>query len=300
LARVRLASLQKAITAALLLLAMVFVASGMWWALALIPLAYASILALEFMLMSCINSRHQAPWPGLAALIQAWWGEVCAAPRVFCWWQPFRSERWADQIPEGSSGTRGVLLVHGFFCNRGLWSQWLARLRDAGVPVIAVNLEPVFGSIDDYARTIDSAVSSLTACTGLPPMVVAHSMGGLAVRAWLAQTDPARAHHVITLGTPHRGTFMAHGAFSENCAQMRIGSGWLASLAALEARQDPLKRPDFTCFYSHCDNIVFPADTGTLPGADNRALAATAHVHMCAHPAPFEELQRRLAGLSSC
>ena len=34
----------------------------------------------------------------------------------------------------------------------------MRRLRRRGVPFVAVNLEPVFGSIDSYAATIEAAV----------------------------------------------------------------------------------------------------------------------------------------------
>ena len=49
-----------------------------------------------------------------------------------------------------------------------------------------------------------------------------------------------------------------------------------------------------TCFYSHCDNIVFPPVTATLQGADNRHLPGVAHVQMADHPEPWHELQRCL------
>ena len=75
---------------------------------------------------------------------------------------------------------------------------------------MAVNLEPVFGSIDGYAPQIDAAVQQLTETTGLPPLLVCHSMGGLAARAWLKRMNAeSRVHHVVTIGTPHRGTSFA-------------------------------------------------------------------------------------------
>jgi len=49
-----------------------------------------------------------------------------------------------------------------------------------------------------------------------------------------------------------------------------------------------------TCYYSHCDNIVFPASRATLEGADNRHLPGVAHVQMADHPEPRAELLRRL------
>lgn len=48
---------------------------------------------------------------------------------------------------------RGVVLVHGFMCNRGLWLPWFIPLQARGHAYVAVNLEPVMGSIDEGMRT---------------------------------------------------------------------------------------------------------------------------------------------------
>ena len=65
--------------------------------------------------------------------------EVLIAPRVFLWRQPFRSAAIADSVPADARGRRGVVLVHGFFCNRGLWNPWMQRLREKGVPFVAAD-----------------------------------------------------------------------------------------------------------------------------------------------------------------
>jgi triacylglycerol lipase len=113
-------------------------------------------------------------------------------------------------------------------------------LRRQGTPFVAVNLEPVFGSIDDYVPVIEAAVARLEQATGLPPVAVAHSMGGLALRAWWAQPgNAARVHHAITLGTPHHGTWLARWALTRNARQMRQLSGWLQRLEAARAARTP-------------------------------------------------------------
>jgi triacylglycerol lipase len=296
-----LAHLQKFTTLGLLAIAILW-AIGCWragypgWALAgagFIVLGYSLVLAIEFMLLAKVNRSDPAPAASASQLLRAWWGEVLAAPSVFCWRQPFRSRRWPDQLPAHSQGQRGVVLIHGFFCNRGIWNPWLARLHAAGVPCMAINLEPIFGSIDHYADIIERAVLRIEQATGLPPVLVGHSMGGLALRRWWAEAaNASRAHHAITIGTPHRGTWLARFAFSANGRQMRLSSEWHRTLGLREAVGHATK---FTCFYSHCDNIVFPASNATLPGADNRHLEAVAHVHMTDRPEPYEELLRWLA-----
>ncbi|MGC4078497.1 MAG: alpha/beta fold hydrolase [Rubrivivax sp.] len=257
-----------------------------------IALGYAAVLGLEFVLLRAAHGGDPAPRASAAQLVGAWWGEVRAAPRVFCWQQPFRSRRFADHLSPDSQGRRGVVLIHGFVCNRGIWNPWLERLATAGTPFVAVDLEPVFGSIDQYVETIERAVRCVEQATGRAPAVVAHSMGGLALRRWWAERgDASRLHHAITIGTPHRGTWLARFAFSLNGRQMRQDSGWLRSVAE---RESPELARSLTCFYSHCDNIVFPPSTATWPGADNRHLSGVAHVDMITRPEPWDELQRWL------
>lgn len=272
-----------------------WVAAGLLVAL----LPTAPVLALEFILLAAAGRDPAAPRASATDLLRAWAGEVAAAWRVFSRDQPL----FADVEPDvpATPGRTGLLLVHGYFCNRGVWRPWLQRLRALGVPCTALTLEPAFGRIDDWVPAIEQAVAKLQQRTGRPPLVVAHSMGGLATRAWLAaQPDAAAADarllHVVTIATPHQGTWMARFGHTPNARQMRIGGRWLAALAAAET---PQRRARFTCFYGHADNIVFPATTATLHGAENLHLHAVAHVAMVQHPAVWEAVQRRLADADS-
>lgn len=255
----------------------------------LIVFAYAGILGLEFVIVWFVNRADDTPHARVGQLVRAWWGEVLTGPRVFCWQQPFRANAVADHLPAGTR-RRGVVLVHGFVCNRGFWNPLMLQLRARDVPFVAVNLEPVFGSIDHYADVVEDAVRRIEAATGQAPVILAHSMGGLATRAWMDKHHgDGRAHRVITIGTPHRGTFLGRFGFAPNTRQMRLSSDWQRGLASRE----PAERfHRFTCFYGNCDNIVFPASTATLPGADNRHIEGIAHVHMAHHDEVFNEVLR--------
>ena len=52
---------------------------------------YALFLGLEFVMLALTRGDDPAPRATPAQLLQAWWGEVLSAPRVFCWRQPFRA-----------------------------------------------------------------------------------------------------------------------------------------------------------------------------------------------------------------
>lgn len=250
---------------------------------------YAGALAVEFGLARAINARSACPIATWSQLWSAWWHEVVTGPILFCWRQPFRTHAVPDNLTPAPDrfGQQGVVFVHGFFCNRAFWTPWMARLQDAGRVYEAISLEPVFGSIDDYRLPIDNAVRRVMAATGVVPLLVCHSMGGLAARAWLeGQPAGGPAHHVVTIGTPHRGTWLARWGHSTNTRQMQLGSDWLARL---NDAQTASSVHQFTCWYSTADNIVFPSSTATLFGADNRELHGVAHVQMAFLPQVVSE-----------
>lgn len=265
------------------------------WAVlvALLPLwGLAAVLAVELVLMQRLNRRDAVPLATAAQLLRAWWHEVGAALLIFGWRQPLWWRSPPDWLPAQPTGRRGVVLVHGLMCNRGVWLHWLGHLRAAGHAHVAVNLEPVLGSIDGYAKAIDEAVRRVTEAAGLPPVLVCHSMGGLAARAWLrAYAADARVHRVLTLGTPHAGTWLARFSHTENGRQMRMNSAWLQ---ALKAQEPPSRAKLFVCWYSNCDNIVFPATVAALPGAQHRLVTGVAHVQMVLSPQVVQACLREL------
>jgi hypothetical protein len=255
-----------------------------WWArspaiavagLLVLAGGHAAFLALEFALAWGVDAKDPLPRAGAGQFLCAWLAESLAAPRVFCWYQPFRWRAVPDQLP--SAPRRGVVLVHGFVCNRAFWTPWLHELRAADRAFVAVDLEPAFGSIDRYVQIIDAAIARVAAATGRPPLLVCHSMGGLAARAWLRAADGARVQRIVTIGTPHRGTWLARFGRTANGRQMRMGGEWLQRI---DGEHDVVQRVPFTCWYSNCDNIVFPTSVATLPGADNRLAAGRGHVQM--------------------
>lgn len=257
-----------------------------WGALTL--LLHAAVLAFGFVQLRWVNR----PPPGWGALLRAWAREVVASELAFSWRQPWREWSQPDHLPPaaapGSAGGRGVLLVHGFGCNRGRWNGWMRRLRAQGTPFIAPTLEPAFGSIDDYADAIEAAVRRLEALSGHMPVLCAHSMGGLALRAWWRRHGAAYAEapRVITLGTPHGGTRMAALGLGLNARQMRLASPWVTALPAM---------PDVDCFWTPCDQIVNPAGTAILPGARAHRVDGVGHMSLVHTDAAWRCLQQALS-----
>ena len=188
-----------------------------------------------------------------------------------------------------------VLLVHGYGCNSGYWAHLVPLLDREGISHASIDLEPVAGSIDDYAPLLEERVQALCAATGAARIaIVAHSMGGLAARAWMRRYGSARVSRVITLGTPHHGTKLARFGPGANAVQMRRDGPWLRDLAASEG---PDVRARIVSIYTHHDNIVAPQDSSVLPGARNIAFGGVGHVALGSNPRVLAEVLQLLREL---
>jgi triacylglycerol lipase len=232
------------------------------------------LIAAQFAISAAANKGTAGM--SVSELFNAYALELRYAVLTFIWRQPWRESADADQL-DNAQGKRGVLFLHGYFCNRGLWREQMAALRAQGTPHIAITLEPAFGSISAYANAVHEAVEKLHSATGMAPVIVGHSMGGLAARAYVAAHTDKRVQRIITLGTPHHGTFHAQLGHAQNTAEMQLQSEWLKRNATQLSAE---ARAKFLCFYSNGDNIVAPFESATLEGAENQSINATGHVSL--------------------
>lgn len=223
-----------------------------------------------------------SPW-GAIRMFDA---ELDASMRGFWFATPFLCNRPAPEPdPPAPVAPHALLFVHGYFCNRAIWTSFMRDAAARGHVCDAVTLDEAFASIDRYAAPIDAALDALLARArelGRPArgvVVVAHSMGGLAIRAALQRIDASRVAHVVTLGTPHRGTWAARFGTVENVRQMRLGSPWLAALDAAENEgARGLPRGAYTTVCSLHDDMVYPQRTALLDGAHAVVLGGIGHV----------------------
>ncbi|MGL4573603.1 MAG: esterase/lipase family protein [Burkholderiaceae bacterium] len=240
---------------------------------------HAAIILIDFVLAGIAASPTPAQHRiGVFGAIGCYVGELWASIRTFSFAQPWlANRRMAGQRIAYSTGIP-VLFLHGYFCNRALWRSLAKTLASRGHASSAINLEPVFGSIDEYTTSIDHAVRRLQSRTGAPKIaLVCHSMGGLAARAYLRAHGDGAIAKVITLGTPHQGTFLARFGHGKNTAQMRQVSAWREDLAASESRE---RRALFTVMLTHHDNIVSPQAVQVLEGAQTVEFSGMGHVAM--------------------
>ena len=240
--------------------------------------ALAMPLGITFIILIYSAARSR---PGESNAL--WWralvGENFAALRIF-----YLRQTWAFAAPGIADHTAQVagvpvILVHGFICNARLWDEITPVLREQGHTVLAINLEPVFTSIDNYAPLIEQAVQALRAHTGQNRVaLVGHSMGGLAIRAWIRRYGTTHVARAITLGTPHAGTRLGRRPTVPNGTQMMWQSRWLAELAESETVST---RALFRIALTPQDEIVFPQRAQTLAGVEPAVFEGLGHLELC-------------------
>ncbi len=223
--------------------------------------------------------------------------ECRAILRMFDWLQPFRSRLTFAQPTDPLPDTPTVLLVHGYGCNHAVWLDLAPALAGAGYRCEGIDLTPVLGDIDDYAAALLARMRDLRARTGHPPLLVCHSMGGLAARAAQVMADAAGESvpcaGIVTLGSPHRGCPLATFGAGTNARQMRWASPWLTNLAEAES---PAMRGRMISVFSWHDSIAGPADTSWLEGARHIPLSGIGHVSLLRDP---RAVQATLDGLAT-
>lgn len=173
-----------------------------------------------------------------------------------------------------------VLLVPG-------WSDGLAQLEplrrrflEAGWDSASVAMlefrDPV-GSNREHAREIAIAAAELRAATGAWRIdVVAHSMGGLALRYHLRRRDaPAGAvRRVVFLATPHFGTWSSLVAWGDGAREMYPGSDFLMTL--MDGRPVPHGIEALTV-RTPLDLHILPSESAAIPGVRDVEVCCPTH-----------------------
>lgn len=199
--------------------------------------------------------------------------ESLAALRLMLFTMPFAPGPYRQGDPQGAP----VLLVHGFFSNRGAMRPVAERLAAEGFRVESIDLEPVYAGIEDYIPALADKIGEMRArAAGKRVAVVCHSMGGLAMRAYVARHGESQIGPLVTLGTPHKGTVLARRGAGKNVRQMVPDSPWLRALESAEAGN----APRVTAVWSTNDNIVAPQESAAWPGPESHRFARLGHLQL--------------------
>lgn len=102
---------------------------------------------------------------------------------------------------------RAVILLHGIF--RSSYSlQWMAeQLVEDGTLAVAMDYPSTQVSIPEAADYLHQVITNLDGIDQID--LVTHSLGGLVVRAYLAEHSDERLRRLVMIATPNQGAEMA-------------------------------------------------------------------------------------------
>lgn len=186
-------------------------------------------------------------------------------------------------VPFGASGAGAaakdpVIIVAGTFSPSFANEPLAARLRADGYRTYIFELPNLgTGDINGSAAALDAFADAVRAQTGAAKVdLIGHSQGGLVGRQYIKFHGGANeVDSMISLGTPHYGTYLANfasffgtsiiGLVSIN--QMSIGSSFLSNL---NAGDDTIGNVRYTNIYTSFDELVRPVTQATMQdGATN-------------------------------
>jgi pimeloyl-ACP methyl ester carboxylesterase len=257
-----------------------------WFVLAaavLSPIAVVgALLAVEFTVAATVDPR--SPRASLLRVAAMWLRETWVSLRIFLWRQPWRAG-FAEPPLARDPQRPALLLIPGFMCNRAVWRPLLDSGLLTDCSVATMNLEPIFGDIDAYADGVHHALERLRGeCGASRVLLVGHSMGGLAARAYLRKFGDTHVARVVTLASPHHGTIFGRLGYGRNAQQMAAGSRFLQRLEAA----DRGRWTKFTTVATRDDNLVIPRASPLLPGARQIALDGVGHLALIEDPRAWQ------------
>lgn len=176
-----------------------------------------------------------------------------------------------------------ILMVHGMVDNRSIFTVLRRGLVRRGFGRIeTINYSILTGDVREAAARLGEEVERLVEETGYERIhVIGHSLGGLIARYYVTRLGgDEHVHTLVTLGTPHQGSYLAYVWNNSLTRQLRPGSALLAELAG------PVRdcKTRFIVYASDLDQVVLPGSNSALHHRDlnvhNIALHGVGHMSL--------------------
>jgi len=182
-----------------------------------------------------------------------------------------------------------VVIVHGIFRDHRLMERLRQAFLRADRRVLTPDLKPNSGAagLDELARQFGEFLEDNLA-PGERCDVIGHSMGGMVARIFVQRHGGrARVRKLVTLASPHHGTWMAWLLPGRGVRELRPGSAFLRDLAR---DTDRLEGILVASYWTPFDLIIVPPRSSQLPVGRNVRVNLPHHQALVTYPRMAREL----------
>lgn len=161
-----------------------------------------------------------------------------------------------------------VVLVHGLGRSRASMAVLAQRLEWAGYGVVTVGYRSLSAPFVEQVATVRTAVER---CCSESPRIhfVGHSLGGLVIRGYLAETPPEQLGRVVLLAPPNQGSLFIDWLDEIPVATEVLGP--VGSALGTDTTDIPatLPPPDFEMGIIAGTRSIHPIGHLAIPGPDD-------------------------------
>lgn len=184
-----------------------------------------------------------------------------------------------------------VLLVHGIDDTAAVFQTMSAYLQARGWSTYSPSLTPNNGDIglEHLAQQVADYINTHIP-KDQPFDIVGFSMGGIVSRYYVQYLGGIqRVQRLVTISSPHQGTWIAYLRQNRGAAQMRPNSEFLQTLNQHVAMLNAIR---FTSIWTPLDLTIIPANSSQMP------LGEEVQVPVALHPAMVSD-RRSLQAVAS-
>lgn len=195
--------------------------------------------------------------------------------------------------PQKPDGYRPLIFVHGLGGNRGnfLLMSWYLHLMGRKRSY-KIHFEPG-QTVDDMARALTQFIEDVKKVTGEEKVdIIAHSLGGLVARLAMNEFDADKSiSTLVTLGTPHMGTYPARYANTSITRDLRPESDLIMRVNEKPWPEDV----NGITFFSRNDLFVLPADSAKVEGTKQIDMTPFTHYSYLLDPKSWSTVGKFMA-----
>jgi len=172
-----------------------------------------------------------------------------------------------------------VVLIHGIDDTYAIFGKMAPALEKLGWSVHGTDLVPNNGDVglEQLAQQVADYIKK-TFAPEQPIDLVGYSMGGIVSRYYVQRLGGLqRVQRLITLSSPHNGTWSAFFRSNLGASQMRVNSEFLNDL---NRDVEQLKQLNFTSIWTPLDSMIVPAHSSEMPVGKNHPVWVGGHVWM--------------------